>query len=93
MLAEELGYAWVWAYDSAPLWEDTFVHLALAAEQTDRIALGTAVLIRQRLPGDHLHAHGTGRVARAGRVRLGSRMTTGPAVVVPQPAFKDKGPP
>lgn len=31
VLAEELGYARIWAYDSAPLWEDTFVHLALAA--------------------------------------------------------------
>lgn len=45
VLAEDLGYARVWVYDSAPLWEDSFVHLALAAEQTERIGLGTAVLI------------------------------------------------
>jgi 5,10-methylenetetrahydromethanopterin reductase len=45
VLAEELGYARAWIYDSAPLWEDPFVHLALAAERTSRIGLGTAVLI------------------------------------------------
>ena len=45
VLAEELGYARVWIYDSAPLWEDPFVHLALAAQRTARIGLGTAVLI------------------------------------------------
>ncbi len=45
VLAESLGYARVWVYDSAPLWEDPFVHLALAAERTNRIGLGTAVLV------------------------------------------------
>ncbi|HEX7426359.1 MAG TPA: LLM class flavin-dependent oxidoreductase [Mycobacterium sp.] len=45
VLAESLGYSRVWIFDSAPLWEDPFVHLALAAERTSRIALGTAVLI------------------------------------------------
>jgi 5,10-methylenetetrahydromethanopterin reductase len=45
VLAEELGYARVWIYDSAPLWEDPFVHLALAAERTTRVGLSTAVLI------------------------------------------------
>ncbi|HEY5888832.1 MAG TPA: LLM class flavin-dependent oxidoreductase [Acidimicrobiales bacterium] len=43
--AEELGYARAWIYDSAPLWEDPFVHLALAAERTTRIGLATAVLV------------------------------------------------
>lgn len=45
VLAEELGYARAWIYDSAPLWEDPFVHLALAAQRTTRIGLGTAVLV------------------------------------------------
>lgn len=45
VLAEELGYVRVWIYDSAPLWEDPFVHLALAAGRTTRIGLGTAVLV------------------------------------------------
>lgn len=43
--AEALGYRRAWIYDSAPLWEDPFVHLALAAQRTTRIGLGTAVLI------------------------------------------------
>ncbi len=45
VLAEELGYTRVWIFDSAPLWEDPFVHLALAAGRTSRIGLATAVLI------------------------------------------------
>jgi 5,10-methylenetetrahydromethanopterin reductase len=45
VLAEELGYARVWIFDSAPLWEDPFAHLALAASRTTRIGLATAVLI------------------------------------------------
>ena len=45
VLAEDLGYTRVWIFDSAPLWEDPFVHLALAATRTERIALATAVLI------------------------------------------------
>ena len=55
VLAEELGYRRAWIFDSAPLWEDPFVHLALAAERTSRIHLGTAVLIPQHVrPGDGL---------------------------------------
>ncbi|WP_416970789.1 LLM class flavin-dependent oxidoreductase [Streptomyces sp. 4F14] len=45
VLAEELGYTRVWIFDSAPLWEDPFVHLALAAARTARIGLATAVLV------------------------------------------------
>jgi 5,10-methylenetetrahydromethanopterin reductase len=45
VLAEELGYARVWIFGSVSLWEDPFVHLALAAERTERIGLATAVLI------------------------------------------------
>lgn len=45
VLAESLGYARVWIYDSAPLWEDPFIHLALAATRTSGIGLGTAVLV------------------------------------------------
>lgn len=44
-LAEGSGYSRVWIFDSAPLWEDPFVHLALAAQRTTRIGLGAAVLI------------------------------------------------
>lgn len=44
-LAEELGYTRIWIFDSAPLWEDPFIHLALAAQCTKTIGLGSAVLI------------------------------------------------
>jgi 5,10-methylenetetrahydromethanopterin reductase len=80
VLAEQLGYARVWIFDSAPLWEDPFVHLALAAERTTRIGLATAVLIPSqrsvmtmasgiatiaRLSGDRFRAcFGTGATAR-----------------------------
>ena len=43
--AEELGYDRVWLYDSAALYEDIWVHLGLIAERTERIGLGTAVLV------------------------------------------------
>jgi 5,10-methylenetetrahydromethanopterin reductase len=45
VMAESLGYTRVWIFDSAPLWEDPFVHLALAAVRTSHIGLATAVLI------------------------------------------------
>jgi 5,10-methylenetetrahydromethanopterin reductase len=35
----------VWLYDSAALYEDIWVHLGLIAEATERIGLGTAVLV------------------------------------------------
>jgi alkanesulfonate monooxygenase SsuD/methylene tetrahydromethanopterin reductase-like flavin-dependent oxidoreductase (luciferase family) len=40
VLAEELGYARVWIFDSAPLWEDPFVHLALAGWPDDADRFG-----------------------------------------------------
>lgn len=45
VLAEELGYDRVWFYDSAAIYEDIWIHLALAATRTERIGLGTAVLV------------------------------------------------
>jgi len=43
--AEQLGYDRIWMYDSAALYEDIWIHLARAAEATERIGLGTAVLV------------------------------------------------
>ena len=43
--AEALGYDRVWLYDSAALYEDIWIHLALVAERTERVGLGTAVLV------------------------------------------------
>jgi 5,10-methylenetetrahydromethanopterin reductase len=43
--AEELGYDGIWLFDSAAIYEDVWAHLALIADSTQRIALGTAVLV------------------------------------------------
>lgn len=43
--AEALGYDRLWMYDSAALYEDIWIHLARAADATERIGLGTAVLV------------------------------------------------
>ena len=43
--AEELGFSHAWFYDSQLLYADVFVSMALAAEHTERIQLGTGVLI------------------------------------------------
>jgi 5,10-methylenetetrahydromethanopterin reductase len=45
VLAERLGYARAWFYDSPALYGDVWVALARVAERTRRIGLGTAVLI------------------------------------------------
>jgi 5,10-methylenetetrahydromethanopterin reductase len=44
-LAEELGYARVWAFDSPALYGDVWVALARAADATDRIGLATGVTV------------------------------------------------
>jgi 5,10-methylenetetrahydromethanopterin reductase len=44
-LAEDLGYARAWCYDSPALYHDVWVTLARAAERTERIGLGPAVLV------------------------------------------------
>jgi len=44
-LAEELGYRRVWLFDSPAIYEDVWMHLALCAKATERIGLGTAVLV------------------------------------------------
>jgi 5,10-methylenetetrahydromethanopterin reductase len=44
-LAESLGYDRVWLYDSPAIYLDIWVSLARVAEHTDRIGLGTAVLV------------------------------------------------
>jgi len=76
VLAEQLGYARAWIYDSAPLWEDPFVHLALAAQRTSRIGLATAVLV----PGQRsvpAMASGIATVARLSGGRLRACFGTG----------------
>ncbi len=45
VLAEELGYETAWVYDTPALQLDVWMTLALAGVRTDRIRLGTGVLI------------------------------------------------
>jgi len=79
-LAESLGYDRVWSYDSPALYGDVFIALGRVAEATDRIGLGTGVLvphtrhvlvtasaiaaIEQLAPGRLAIAIGTGFTAR-----------------------------
>jgi 5,10-methylenetetrahydromethanopterin reductase len=44
-VAEQLGYERAWLYDSPAIYLDIWVSLARIAEHTDRIGLGTAVLV------------------------------------------------
>jgi alkanesulfonate monooxygenase SsuD/methylene tetrahydromethanopterin reductase-like flavin-dependent oxidoreductase (luciferase family) len=45
VLAEELGYDSAWVADSQMIWSDCYATLALAADRTRRIQLGTGVAI------------------------------------------------
>jgi 5,10-methylenetetrahydromethanopterin reductase len=76
VLAEELGYRRVWIFDSAPFWEDPFVHLALAAQRTTRVGLSTAVLVpAQRSPMAAASAIAT--IARVSKGRFRACFGTG----------------
>ncbi len=44
-IAEGLGYERVWLYDSPALYHDIWVTLARIAERTNRVGIGTAVLV------------------------------------------------
>ncbi len=78
--AESLGYDRIYLYDSAAIYEDLWIHMGLIADATDRIGLGTAVLvpnlrhvmttasaiatIDRMAPGRLVCAFGTGYTAR-----------------------------
>jgi 5,10-methylenetetrahydromethanopterin reductase len=70
--AEALGFSHAWFYDTQMLCADPFVAMALAAERTERIRLGTGVLI----PSNRIApvaANGLASLAKLapGRVDLG----------------------
>lgn len=44
-VAEQMGYERLWLYDSAAIWEDCWITMGLVATRTERIRLGTAVLV------------------------------------------------
>ena len=66
-LAEELGYARAWVYDTPQQSPDVWMTLALAAERTERIGLGGGFLggahpaQRSRRPGRRTRVRGCAR--------------------------------
>ncbi len=87
--AERLGYRRIWLFDSAALYGDVWVHLALCAQATTHIGLGPAVIVpgfrhplaqasaiatlEQLAPGRTVAAIGTGFT---GRFALGKKPHT-----------------
>ncbi|MGB5755433.1 MAG: LLM class flavin-dependent oxidoreductase, partial [Acidimicrobiales bacterium] len=48
--AEELGYSHAWLADSHMIWSDPYACLALAADRTSTIKLGTGVAVAATRP-------------------------------------------
>ena len=44
-IARETGYESLWLYDSAALYEDVWVHLALVAQAVPELDIGTGVMV------------------------------------------------
>lgn len=70
--AETLGYDRAWVPDSQMIWSDCYATLALAAEHTSRIQIGTGVSIpRTRIAPVTAHSIATINQLAPGRVFLG----------------------
>ena len=70
--AEALGYSHAWLADSQMIWSDCYATLALAADRTDRIRLGTGVAISGTRPAPVTAAAiGTINALAPGRTFLG----------------------
>jgi alkanesulfonate monooxygenase SsuD/methylene tetrahydromethanopterin reductase-like flavin-dependent oxidoreductase (luciferase family) len=70
--AEELGYSHAWLADSQMLWSDCYATLALAADRTRRIRLGTGVAVSGTRPAPVTAAAiGTINALAPGRTFLG----------------------
>lgn len=69
---EDLGYDSVWVPDSQMIWGDCYAYLAMAAERTSRITLGTGVAVAGLRPAPVI-AHSIASVATLapGRLVLG----------------------
>ena len=72
VLAEQLGFTNAWFVDSQLITSDVYACLALAAEHTDRIRLGTGVtIVGTRIPPVIAHSIATINELAPGRVMLG----------------------
>jgi 5,10-methylenetetrahydromethanopterin reductase len=56
VLAEELGYHRIWVADSQMIWSDAFAVMALIADRTSRIGIGTGVAVAGTRPAPVLAA-------------------------------------
>ena len=71
-LAERLGYAQAWFYDSQMIYSDVYATMALAADRTSRIRLGTGVAVpTTRMAPVIAHSIATINQLAPGRVELG----------------------
>lgn len=71
-LAERLGYDQAWFYDSQMIYSDVYAIMALAADRTRRIRLGTGVAVpTTRLAPTLAHSIATVNQIAPGRVELG----------------------
>jgi alkanesulfonate monooxygenase SsuD/methylene tetrahydromethanopterin reductase-like flavin-dependent oxidoreductase (luciferase family) len=72
VLAEELGFSHVWVADSHMIWSDCYAVLALVAERTSRVKIGTGVAIAGTRPSAvTAAAHATINRLAPGRVFCG----------------------
>ena len=72
VLAEELGFGDVWVADSQMIWSDCYATLALVADRTERIRVGTGVAVAGTRPSAvTAAAHATVNRIAPGRVFCG----------------------
>jgi alkanesulfonate monooxygenase SsuD/methylene tetrahydromethanopterin reductase-like flavin-dependent oxidoreductase (luciferase family) len=72
VIAEDCGFSHAWFYDSQMIYSDVYVCLALAAEHTRRIKLGTGVAIpSNRIEPVTAHSIATINLLAPGRTILG----------------------
>ena len=72
VIAEDHGFTHAWFYDSQMIYSDVYVCLALAAEHTKRIKLGTGVAIpSNRIEPVTAHSIATINLMAPGRAMLG----------------------
>ena len=72
VIAEDHGFSHAWFYDSQMIYSDVYVCLALAAEHTKRIKLGTGVAIpSNRIEPVTAHSIATINLMAPGRAMLG----------------------
>jgi alkanesulfonate monooxygenase SsuD/methylene tetrahydromethanopterin reductase-like flavin-dependent oxidoreductase (luciferase family) len=72
VLAEQLGYSHLWVADSQMIWSDCYATLALVADRTSRIRIGTGVAVAGTRPAAvTAAAHATINELAPGRVFCG----------------------